>query len=608
MAAAVVERCVGGDVLEAVGDILEPDRAGGGGRRRSRNLPGGGLLDLHEGVGRDLLVPTEASRGPADGDIDGRRGACRKGALGLVATEVASPRDHVLGLFLRERRGGGGDGDGDPGSDRPGIAAAAAETDADPGGDGLVPVDPGAFEEIVHHDVEIPVVVQVRERGALGDADRGESPFRGPVEEDRDHRAGGGTGGRQGLPDPLRGLVVEEGIGRGEPRQLAVQSQDVGRRQGPSPGLRRSHPLRGIAVLVVPQLAVGHQDVLEPVEIDIEEDRSPGPVAGLDPAEDAGLGEGGVPAIPLEGVAEELDAILELARTPELRGQPRHLAGPDGAFAGEHVDREEIHEAIAVEIPEIHPHREGAVVAQGESRDGLEPWFAGGRSVQPQAIRRMQVVAHVQVHPSIPVEIPELHRQPPVPLRALERLAVLVDEDALGPRHRAETSSPVVQPQHVGLAELDHLAARTHLEAVCQVGSRRGATIHRDHHGTSADVAQGELHARLVHDGVGTEVADIEVEVSIAIHIGQRQRGCPGPTPESGLVGPLLESPFPIVRPETRPASESVHQEVEIPVAIDVGEGRPGGIGPGARPRIDREGVPGGVLEPPSAPIPIEPW
>ena len=59
------------------------------------------------------------------------------------------------------------------------------------------------------------------------------------------------------------------------------------------------------------ELAVRHQNVLETVQIDIEEDRRPGPLGSFDTGIERRFRERTVPATDLQGIAFDLRPVVE---------------------------------------------------------------------------------------------------------------------------------------------------------------------------------------------------------------------------------------------------------------------------------------------------------
>ena len=97
---------------------------------------------------------------------------------------------------------------------------------------------------------------------------------------------------------------------------------------------------------------------------------------------------------------------------------------------------------IPVDIGEVDPHGKCARIPQGRPRYRPKPALA---IVEPNAIRREQIVANINIRSSVLIHIAEHHRQPQVPRLGRERLSLLVHENPIGPGYRRKTSSPIIE-------------------------------------------------------------------------------------------------------------------------------------------------------------------
>ena len=71
-----------------------------------------------------------------------------------------------------------------------------------------------------------------------------------------------------------------------------------------------------------------------------------------------------------------------------------------------HVSDEKVVVPVAVDVGEVHRHREVAAVAQRHLAD--EPEFAIAQ-IDPKPVRRLEVVANVNVRPAVLVDIADHH-------------------------------------------------------------------------------------------------------------------------------------------------------------------------------------------------------
>src|SRR6185369_367040 len=86
-------------------------------------------------------------------------------------------------------------------------------------------------------------------------------------------------------------------------------------------GLRRLKMGEHIAVLEVTQLAVGHKQVFEAIQIDIQKDRRPGPFGSFDTSIESRFRERAIPATQLQRIAIDLrPAVNETDGPPKGTG------------------------------------------------------------------------------------------------------------------------------------------------------------------------------------------------------------------------------------------------------------------------------------------------
>src|SRR5262245_30258049 len=119
-------------------------------------------------------------------------------------------------------------------------------------------------------------------------------------------------------------------------------------------------------------MSCGDEDIFVAIEIDIQEDRRPRPLRGLDPAQMRNLRIRPVAAIQLEHVPFEMCA-LKCARARLEEGvHELALGNTSTAIPAEHVHYQEIVIPVAIDIREINAHRKRARAAQNQWRQGLE--------------------------------------------------------------------------------------------------------------------------------------------------------------------------------------------------------------------------------------------
>ena len=260
-----------------------------------------------------------------------------------------------------------------------------------------------------------------------------------------------------------------------------------------------------------------------------------------------------------------------------------------------------------------------------------ETHLPGPALVEPEAVGRLEVVADIQVGFPVAVQVAELRRQAPFEGGMPQGIPRGIEERPLGPWHGHPAVAAVVAIQDIGFTQLFDAPGGVDLETVGQVGSRGGAAVQGGHHRAVAFAPEGRPGVGQVHEGLLAVVADVEVDPSVAVHIGQRQRMPPagghlgewaraedaltfvdqhahpvgmgvdhqvdpsvagqvGGThaghiaPEAlqplrkRLLGDVVEAESPAVAPQGRLATRRTQEHIEEPVAIHVGKGDPGTI------------------------------
>ena len=114
---------------------------------------------------------------------------------------------------------------------------------------------------------------------------------------------------------------------------------------------------------------------------------------------------------------------------------------------------------------------------------------------------------------------------------------------------------------------------------------------------------EGALLRRIdVHRGPRLVVGDVQVEVAVAVHIGQRHGHAAAGGAEPGLDGTLGEHAVAVVDEQRHSPAERADQEVQVAVAVDVGEHGAGRVAAGHRDAGRR----GDVLEAPVAQVAVQ--
>ena len=430
--------------------------------------------------------------------------------------------------------------------------------------------------EPIDDDVQSAVPVQVRHGHAVRDRVVGAEPP--PLAHVREGEV----------------TVVAEGDARhrefGELRELPSPLQARERRPSPLPGVR---------VHDIPQVPGRDEQVLVAVEIHVQELGVPRPVRGLNPGEGCDFREAAVAAVLEERIALPLGPVVD----PSDQLRQRRVRGDLGLATRsptQHVRDEDVDLTVAIHIGKINRHRGVAGVAEGET---------GCRAkrplpvIQPQEVGVLEIVADVQVRCAVTVHVGELGRQGEVFRRRGEGLARFVEEAPRRPRRQREVSGAVVQVECVRIGALlhrDHTVLRPVLDAIIllELGDDLEALPHLPN-----DLIESAFLRRVdVHRRPRLIVGHVEVEVAVPVHVRQRHRHAARARGEAGLRRPLGEHPVPVVDEQRHATPQRADEQVQVAVAVHVGQHRSRGVTP--RQRDARLG--GDVLEPPATQVAVQ--
>ena len=208
-----------------------------------------------------------------------------------------------------------------------------------------------------------------------------------------------------------------------------------------------AHLAEHIPILHIKGVTVDYKNVFKAVQIHIEEDRLPRPLGRLDSTETGDLRVRSVTAIPEERIARDLGTVLEPSWDGNRRRHRPDLPHPARVLAAHHLDHEKIQPSVAIDVSKINSHRGETLLAHREFGEQTE---AASSIVDPDAIHRLEIVAHVDVGETVLVDVTHLHPQSEVP-RGRHRLSIVVEKPLRVPRYRLETPPPIVEVKYIRL-------------------------------------------------------------------------------------------------------------------------------------------------------------
>ena len=151
-------------------------------------------------------------------------------------------------------------------------------------------------------------------------------------------------------------------------------------------------------------MAVRNEQVLPSIQIDVQEERCPGPFGSGESGKLRNFGVGSVAAIEEECVHAVLRPIIDEARDRHWDGAIGLLSHADAATAAEHIEYENVVVTVAVNIGEIDAHGKEGELPKRQARQGAKFTVT---LVDPDAVRRIEIVADVYIRQAIAVDVAE---------------------------------------------------------------------------------------------------------------------------------------------------------------------------------------------------------
>ena len=169
----------------------------------------------------------------------------------VVARQISSPANHFLALHWHRSAI-----DPDLGADSMRIRRDPFQSHAHSRRAALVAIKAGRPVEIVHHDVQISIVIQIGQTHALGNSRRIESPLRACIFKTQ-------------ITQVPECQIFSGQAGKHLPRVELLQGRELLR------GFGGFNLAEGVQVHVVTLEAVRHQKVFISIEVNIQENRGP---------------------------------------------------------------------------------------------------------------------------------------------------------------------------------------------------------------------------------------------------------------------------------------------------------------------------------------------
>ena len=517
-------------VVEFVTDVVK-QRTRRRGNCSNKIRAGGGfenfvfVIRLHAG--------DDAASAGAPIDRQGHRsvaGAGGKNPEGFALRKVLASRDHLLGLD------DGASGQRDTRTHSGAVTRLAFQSYRNPWRRRFVPIDQRGALQPVQDDVEIAVAIEIHGDHAVGHLGGVKSP------------GGAAFLKRQIVTIAKRNLRRLQG---GVLMELILGGQ-----YGAIRRRCRGGALGYVPIVDVMQMSIRDQQILPTIQIDIQKHGRPGPPRGGHAGEAGDLRPGAISAVPIQGVARHIFAVGEVPGNPLDRTGGAGGAQVPPEIPAQHFHGDEFQSAIPVDIRKIHAHRG---VTQGRQNQGRSLAEMAAAIPQPQPVRRLKIVADIDIRSAVAIDVADLHRQPEV-TGHFGRLPVGIGE-CFFPGQGSEVTVTVIQEYHVRIPQLHHHA----IDDLDAIGVATGDVRMSVHHagGDDAAVPQKRFDAK---------IAPIEVQIAIAVQVRQRQGSAAAfPTDPSGG-GDIGEVPVPVVMQQSVGAAKAGDQQVGGAVAIDVGK------------------------------------
>ena len=431
--------------------------------------------------------------------------------------------------------------------------------------------------DVADHQIECSVAVEITVRRAARDVGRGQPPGRGLIAE-------------------APGAVVAEGIvgngggahGIDEAHVVHALRARFAFHGGPV-GQERHIVLRGD----VPGEAVGHVDILAAILIEVREEGAPAPIGLGGARQIAHVAEGAVAVVALQHIAHELVAIpiahLGHVDIPSFV----HGRGFDAILVlRHHVGGVDVRPAVVVHVSDVHAHGEVARQRHGRVQHILE---GAVLLIEIEVVALVEVVGHVDVGPPVAIHVADTDPQPERDFGAPdtgalgdvgEGVAVIAIEVVTAVR--VPLVARVAHPEAVDRARrvVDHEQVEIAVAIEVDKGGVRGPALvgypvparqlHEGGHGVGAETL-------IDPEGIGARgrlavagMAEIDVEPSVAVDVGQGDAGGPWPIGlHAGCRGDVAKAERPFIQEEAGPVLVGREDDLGPTITGQVANGDP---------------------------------
>ena len=164
-----------------------------------------------------------------------------------------------------------------------------------------------------------------------------------------------------------------------------------------------------VCIRVILEIAAGRDQVGITIEVRVEKDRAPCPLARHQSGIRRNLRKCVITTVQKKSVLRILRLRSKAVDFRRTQFQQRPLSHAPRVIATQHVTHEKIQRAVQIHIRKIHRHRTGTHVPHRCRRRECE---IPATIVEPQTIRRLKIVADIKIGRAIAVDVAELRRQP----------------------------------------------------------------------------------------------------------------------------------------------------------------------------------------------------